>query len=58
MLINTLMLQQVLTEHNLIDKLTPEDKRALTPLIYEHINPYGMFPLDLTSRLPHLRRTA
>ena len=52
------MLQQVLTEHNLIDKLTPEDKRALTPLIYEHINPYGMFPLDLTSRLPHLRRTA
>lgn len=52
--VNTLMLQQILVEHNLIDKLTKEDKRALTPLIYEHINPYGLFPLDLSLRLPFL----
>lgn len=52
--VNTLMIQQVLIEQNMIDKLTDEDKRALTPLIYEHINPYGLFPLDLTSRIPHM----
>lgn len=38
----------------LLVKLTKEDKRALTPLIYEHVNPYGLFPLDLSTRLPHL----
>ena len=32
-------------------RLTPEDKRALTPLIHAHINPYGLFPLDLYKRL-------
>jgi len=26
-------------------------KRALTPLIHAHINPYGLFPLDLDQRL-------
>ena len=30
--------------------LTEEDLRALTPLIYEHINPYGLFPLDLVQQ--------
>lgn len=25
--------------------------RALTPLIHAHINPYGLFPLDLAQRL-------
>ena len=29
-----------------------EDFRALTPLIYSHINPYGVFMLDMQSRLP------
>lgn len=53
--INTLMIQQIIEEHGLKDKLTKEDKRALTPLIYEHVNPYGLFPLDLSTRLPHLR---
>lgn len=52
--VNTLMLQQVLVEHDFIDKLTIEDKRALTPLIYEHINPYGLFPLNLETRLPYI----
>lgn len=52
--INTLMIQQIIEEHGLKNKLTREDKRALTPLIYEHVNPYGLFPLDLSTRLPHL----
>jgi len=52
--INTLMIQQIIEEHGLKEMLTKEDKRALTPLIYEHVNPYGLFPLDLSTRLPHL----
>lgn len=52
--INTLMIQQIIEEHGLKNKLTKEDKRVLTPLIYEHVNPYGLFPLDLSTRLPHL----
>jgi hypothetical protein len=26
--------------------------RALTPLIYAHINPYGTFELDMRKRMP------
>jgi hypothetical protein len=52
--INTLMIQQIIKENNLMDKLTKEDKRAITPLIYEHVNPYGLFPLDMNERLPDL----
>lgn len=52
--INTLMIQQIIKEKNLMNKLTAEDKRAITPLIYEHINPYGSFTLDLKQRLPHI----
>jgi len=32
--------------------LTAEDERALTPLIYSHVNPYGTFELDMSTRLP------
>ena len=42
--INTLMIQQVLAE--------PEGLRALTQLIYAHVNPYGRFYLDMDERLP------
>ena len=52
--VNTLMLQQILVDYDMLDKLTDEDKRALTPLIYAHINPYGLFPLNLNSRLPYI----
>lgn len=41
--INTLMIQQIIEEQRLSDVLTKEDKRALTPLIYEHVNPMGCF---------------
>ena len=50
--INTLMIQQVLAEPEWQDRLTATDLRALTPLKWQHINPYGTFTLDMTARLP------
>ncbi len=50
--INTLMLQQVLAQPQWSERLTPRDLRALTPLIWEHVNPYGRFDLDMGARLP------
>ena len=50
--INTLMLQQVLAQPQWSERLTPRDLRALTPLIWEHVNPYGRFDLDMDTRLP------
>lgn len=49
--INTLIIQELLSDPAWAKRLTPEDKRALTPLIHAHINPYGLFPLDLYKRL-------
>ena len=50
--INTLMIQRVLAEPAWTDRLTTEDLRGLTPLLYNHVNPYGLFMLDLSTRLP------
>jgi TnpA family transposase len=50
--INTLMIQQVLTDDTWWERMTPDDLRALTPLIYAHVNPYGTFELDMQKRLP------
>jgi TnpA family transposase len=47
MLINTILLQHTIAQHHLHDLLGEEDHRALTPLFYEHVNPYGLFALDL-----------
>ena len=49
--INTLMLQQVLAQPRWSGTLTARDLRALTPLIWEHVNPYGRFELDMEARL-------
>lgn len=49
--INTLMMQHVLKQPHWEDRLTPVDLRAITPLIWEHVNPYGRFELDMTTRL-------
>ena len=49
--VNTLMLQQVIKKEEWKDKLTIEDKRALTPLFYNHINQYGTYKLDMKERL-------
>lgn len=50
--INTLMIQQILSQNRWYDMMTPEDFRALTPLIYTHVNPYGNFDLDMAQRIP------
>lgn len=49
--VNTLMLQQILADKKWFDQMTKEDLRALTPLIYSHVNPYGVFKLDMSERL-------
>ena len=50
--INTIMLQNILSEQKWYDLMSPEDFRALTPLIYTHVNPYGTFRLNMSERLP------
>ncbi|WP_026808952.1 Tn3 family transposase [Arenibacter latericius] len=50
--VNTLMIQEILTKQKWNKLLEPEDLRALTPLIYKHINPYGRFELDMEKRIP------
>ena len=46
------MIQRVLAEPHWWNLMKPEDFRALSPLIYAHINPYGIFELDMSTRLP------
>ena len=52
--INTLMIQQVLAQPHWSDRLTAADLIALTPLIWDHVNPYGRFELDMDTRIPVL----
>jgi TnpA family transposase len=49
--INTLMLQNVLADETWLSRMTPEDLRGLSPLIYSHVNPYGSFELHMSKRL-------
>ena len=49
--INTLMIQHILGRAHWSGRLTPVDLRALTPLVWEHVNPYGRFELDMEARL-------
>ncbi|WP_254260301.1 transposase [Listeria fleischmannii] len=50
--INTLQIQQVLLQSEcLYKRLEKEDLRALTPMMYAHINPYGEFNLDMNKRM-------
>jgi TnpA family transposase len=50
--VNTLMIQRILLQPNWTNRMELEDLRALTPLIYAHVNPYGRFDLDMEMRLP------
>ncbi|MEO0521194.1 MAG: Tn3 family transposase, partial [Cyanobacteria bacterium P01_A01_bin.116] len=50
--INTLLIQQVLSDPEWMQKMGPDELRALTPLIYAHVNPYGIFRLVMAERLP------
>ncbi|NQY74051.1 MAG: Tn3 family transposase [Candidatus Margulisbacteria bacterium] len=49
--VNTLMIQEVLSDKKWKSILTKEDYRALTPLIYKHITPYGRFYLNMDKRM-------
>ena len=47
MLVNTLLVERTIEREGMWERLTAEDRRALTPLFHGHINPYGQFALDL-----------
>ena len=49
--VNTLMVQDVLADDAWSTTLTNEDRRALTPLFWAHVAPYGEIKLDMRSRL-------
>ena len=46
------MIQQVLAEPEWQNLLTGVDLRALSPLRWRHVNPYGTFTLNMRERLP------
>lgn len=50
--VNTLFIQEVLAESAWHERMTAEDWRALSPLIYHHVNPDGRIELDMSRRLP------
>jgi Tn3 transposase DDE domain-containing protein len=45
--LNTLLLQRVLAEPAWRERLSDIDRRALTPLFWSNVNPYGRFRLDM-----------
>jgi len=49
--VNTLMIQQILAQPGWQNRLEIEDLRALSPLLYAHVNPYGRFELNMSTRL-------
>jgi TnpA family transposase len=49
--INTLMLQCVLAEPGWWRRMAEADRRGLSPLVLGHVSPYGVFDLDMGSRL-------
>ncbi|KPW09155.1 hypothetical protein ALO90_200058 [Pseudomonas amygdali pv. aesculi] len=49
--VNTLLIQEVLAERAWHARMTTDDWRALSPLIYHHVNPYGRIELDMDRRL-------
>ncbi|MFD8780540.1 Tn3 family transposase [Streptomyces sp. NPDC059916] len=51
MYVHTLLLQDILSEEKWQKRLTDADRRALSPLFWTHVNPYGRFELDMNSHL-------
>ena len=56
--LNTLMIQRVLEESRWRKRMTDVDLRALTPLVYAHVNPYGVFELNMDERIDLEQRMA
>ena len=52
--VNTLMIQSVLAQKHWQRRLTARDLQAITPLIFSHVNPYGLFKLDMKERIEKL----
>jgi hypothetical protein len=50
--VNTLMIQEMLAEPAWQQRMTEADWRGLTPLFSGHVNPYGLFDLDMETRIP------
>jgi TnpA family transposase len=50
-LINTIFLQRVLGSEEWAGRLTEEDRRALSPLFWAHVNPYGSVSLQMDRHL-------
>ena len=50
--VNTLMIQRILAEPIWAERMGPAERRGLTPLVWGHVNPYGLFRLDMATRLP------
>ncbi len=49
--VNTLMLQDILAEDDWAGEISEVDRRALTPLFWSHVAPYGEVRLNMTRRL-------
>jgi TnpA family transposase len=49
--INTLMLQCVLADSSWWQRMAEADRRGLSPLVWGHVSPYGIFELDMGRRL-------
>jgi hypothetical protein len=47
----SVVIQRVLTEPARMTRMTADDFRALTPLVYLHVTPYGTFDMDMEQRL-------
>jgi len=50
-LVNTMLMQAVLNEPAWAARMTDEDRRAMSPLFWANINPYGEIHLDMGRRL-------
>ncbi|MER7442826.1 Tn3 family transposase [Micromonospora avicenniae] len=49
--VNTLLLQNILSEEIWQKRPTDANRRALSPLFWTHVNPYGRFEPDMNSHL-------
>ena len=49
--INTIMIQDILSDPAWAAKMTPRDWAGLSPLPHKHYNPYGRYDLDMNARL-------
>lgn len=49
--VNTRLLQDILSGEKWQARLSGADRRALSPLFWTHVNPYGRFEPDMNSHL-------